>query len=285
MQLKGGDLAGAIQLRLLRDKTRPLPAYLVNKAIWNIAMKAEKMMPVVLPAQMDAELNVSFSAPLVRGGKPSTDKKRQMEIIQFGNRSATVKDASAMNTAFRIVLARMNPKSHYNEITGHVWQLDRPDFGRGVGRGGGFPYRSSVALFWAWVATTAERMVRARHSSSGFYRLCATVIRIIFREAAGKSPVKDLSFIEGVAQAGSGDVSKSINRVAGATVATGEAEMASASFWVTATEPDTKGNRGDLFRVAQPVWQRGIDEESASIRTYAESLYTKAAQDSGIKVT
>ena len=87
------------------------------------------------------------------------------------------------------------------------------------------------------------------------------------------------------AVAGGGNVSKNIGRLAGGTVATGTGEYARASFWVTATEPDTKGSPGGaIYRIAQPVWQRAVDDEAASIHAYAQSLYEQAARESGIAV-
>jgi hypothetical protein len=274
MQLKGGELAGAMQLRLLRDKTRPLPSYLVNKACREIARRAEAAMPVVLPAQMDAELDVTYSPAILKSGERSSAKNRQREVMHI--------PLDAKSLAMMIVVARLWPGSKYNIRTGNVWQLDRPQFNpqgehsQGTGR----------AEFWLWVQQKAERMIRARHSSSGFFRVCAKVVWFIFKDATAKNPVERMAAMTGVeALPGGGNVTKNIGRLAGGIVSTGTGEMARASFWVAATEPDTKGKPGGaIYKIAQPVWQRAVDDEAASIKSYAESLYSQAAREAGITV-
>lgn len=127
-----------------------------------ILQDAQSHTPAVSPARIDAELNVSLSPGLLKNGKLSTAKKRQRDIVNFSNRnpSSSDPDQSRLNTAERIVLARMHPSSEYNQRTGGKWAIAKPVFGSGR--------RDKGALFWAWVRQVAARMVKARHSSTHF---------------------------------------------------------------------------------------------------------------------
>ena len=62
--------------------------------------------------------------------------------------------------ATRIVLARMNPNSRYNRLTGSYWAINRATFSPGEG----------VAGFLRKVYNTAVRMVKARHSSTHYLK-------------------------------------------------------------------------------------------------------------------
>lgn len=133
----------------------------MTSAGW-IMLNSQKDTPFVATTRMDAELNVSFSPGILNNGKPSRDKKRQAEVIHFQNNEpdAMDEDQSRVNTAERIVLARLHPGSDYNQETGGHWALPMPSFGSGR--------RDRGALFWKFVKDAAERMVRARHSSGHF---------------------------------------------------------------------------------------------------------------------
>jgi hypothetical protein len=174
--------------------------------------------------------------------------------------------------ASRIVLASFYPDSRYNVLTGQVFRRFKPN-------------THGQAAFWQWIADTASRMVKARHSSTGFFKTCAGVVKQIFRGAVYKSSdARFADFGDGLqALPGGGNVTKSIGRLAGGMVARETDLDARATFWVTATEPDTKGRQGaGLFGVAQPVWQRALDDEAAALRDYAESLYVESARKSGL---
>lgn len=147
----------------------------LNKTALYVIRKAQELTPVVSQSTIDSDMNVTSSPGLTKAGKISKDKNRQHELIAFGNRTPTADDVSAMNTAMRIVLARMHPTSRYSIETGDRWGIPAssvPSFGRGrsTSRKFGGSATDSSALFWAWVKRVAERMVRARHSSTGFLK-------------------------------------------------------------------------------------------------------------------
>lgn len=249
-----------VALARLSENSKRLPSYLVNKACYSIALKAEKAMPVVLPAKMDTELNVTM-APSAK-----SKAKNPKKVVHLAPRSR----------AALIVVASMHPGSKYNIRTGHVFarQMISPEKTKG-----------SVERFWRQIDVIAKRMVRARHSSSGFFRLGASVVKFIFKGALRNVPLQ-LSEESGEVQAGGGNVSKRIGKVAGGLPASGDQTKATARFWVATTEPDTKGLPGRaLYTIIQPVWERAVDAEAASIRAYAETLYAQTARDSGLLMT
>ena len=156
--------------------TRQVPAEAVNRTALFVIRDVQSNTPVVSQDMIDADMNVSTSPAVLLNGKLSTSKTRQHEVVAFGNRAGNTgaaelgfdkDDVSVMNTAYRIVLARMHPNSRYSQLTGNRWPVPIPDFGRGRGSGAG---TDSISLFWAYVKDVATRMVRARHSSTGFLK-------------------------------------------------------------------------------------------------------------------
>lgn len=277
MKLRGGDLANAMNIKLLRSRTRPLPRQVVNRACFSIANRAFKAMPVVSPAQMDAELNVK-SVPvqkIITSGKNKGKLKNTGEVA--------IVHQQFISGAMGIILASIRPNSKYNVMTGNVWQRTPPPFSNAKRVG-----QSARGEFWAWAQERAEVMMKARHSSSGFFKLCANVVKMIFigevyKQGPGSVAINEIT---GAAGAGTMKVSREVGRLAGGTLARGDGEMARASFWVTTTEPDTKGKPGHGFeRRIMPVWQRAVDDEAASIMAhYIVPAYAEAARSAGIKV-
>ena|ERR1039457_2358076 len=176
-----------------------------------------------------------------------------------------------------IVNAQVNPDSNFNQITGHYFQRMASPF-KGKSRAAG-----AQAMLDAM-----RRMLSARHQSGGFFKLCADVVRKVFGPAVSNRQGLAEAVMTGLdAVAGSGSVSKAIGKLAGGKVATGATDVAHASFWVTGTNPDTDGSKGGaaLFAVAQPVWQKAVDDEAANnFRTAAERAYIRAALKAGIPV-
>lgn len=267
IRMKFNNAGMAASLRALRDKSRKVPSFLVNRSCRKIARLTMATMPVVLPSRMDAELQATMSPAILESGKRSTAKSRQREVVNLPQRSA----------AAMIVIASMHPGSKYNIRTGNVFERKMlPPSGAMQG----------AWRFWQEIDVIAERMVKARHSSSGFFRLCAEVVFWMFSAATDKNPVISSAALTGFdALPGTGNVSKNIGKLAGGTVATGDRNNARATFWVTATEPDTKGKPGGaIYRVAQPVWQRAVDAIAAENYAEASTAYSEVSRDSGIKV-
>jgi len=160
-----------VQTILLRH-TKRSPARCVNSTAYHVikdVVEADGGFPVVSQSTIDSDMNVISSPGVLKSGQLSTAKGRRNEVITFQNRMPDAEDASAVNTAMRIVLARMHPNSKFSIETGNRWGIPAssiPSFGRGSGRSG----MDSSTLFWAWVKRIAEKMVRARHSSTGFLK-------------------------------------------------------------------------------------------------------------------
>lgn len=273
MQLKNQDVSAA--LRLLRAKSSRLPSYLVNKAVFSIAIRADRKMPKVLPSQIETELNASVGTNLVKvksGTRYSKDKKHRSYF--FGPVGEGVHPSVPL--AALIIQAQVNPNSNFNQRTGNVFQRAMSPF-KGRSRAAGIAEMTNAIL----------RMLSARKSSSGFFQVCAKVVQQIFRPALSSNSTISNAAMTGVAAVvGGGNLSASIGRLAGGTVASGIRDDARASFWVATTEPDTKGKPGGaIFTVAQPVWQRAVDDEAASMTEYAETGFKTAARESGIKVS
>lgn len=276
LKLSGTGLEAS--LRQLSGISPRLPSYLANKACKSIAIKAAKAMPVATAAKIQAEMN---AVGYVRN-KDDKDWRK------------TNNEQRHLTAAERIVLASIHPNSAFNRRTGGVFFRQKPMFSSPAPGGGGtLTGRRGYKLgaqnrlrFWAWIEERAQRMIAARKSSGGFYRLGANVVKFIFM--AAKMPVSgppiDASGI-GEAIPGAGNVSKNIGRVAGGKLATETSSVARASFWVTSTEPDSKGANTAISKVLQPVWQKAVDDEAAEIMEYAATLYIRAAERSGLKVT
>lgn len=259
-------------LRKLSKQSEHLPSYLVNKACNQIAYRAHATMPVVMPGKMDAELSASkLSTKFKPLGTNSMKKGWKFGAAAGGGRGGQAPLLALIINA-RVLrvdnAARSQPgMSNYNRRTGTVFARESSPF-RGKSRKAG-----AAAMLAAM-----KRVLSARHSSSGFYRLGAEVIRLIFSKS--RSPLVSDG---GQAVPGSGKVGKAIGRVAGGSPAQGNSPNARASFWVSTTEPDSRGGTG-FERVLKPVWQAAADQEAASIAAYAEGLYVKAIQKSGFAV-
>ena len=147
------------------------PAQAVNRTALFIVRDAQKRTPFVTSGEIDTDMNVTTSPEITATGRISKDKTKQHGTIIFQNRRPTKEDVSAINTAQRIVLARMHPTSKFNVLTGGRWAITPPDFGRGRQKS-----TDSGTLFWKWVRDVAERMVKARHSSTHFLQASWSVI-------------------------------------------------------------------------------------------------------------
>lgn len=179
---------------LLRHSTRS-PARCINSTAYHVVKDVVEQnggFPVVSQSRIDSDMNVTSSPAVLKSGKLSTSKSRQNEVIAFGNATpdADDEDQSRINTAMRIVLARMHPTSQYSIETGNRWGITAPSFGRGrsTSRKFGGSATDSNALFWAWVKQVAERMVKSRRSSTGFLKKSWIDLKVsILPFALGKS--------------------------------------------------------------------------------------------------
>lgn len=281
LQLKSKDLSGALQAKLLtaRKQSAYLPDYLANKACQYISLRAAQTMPKASIAKIDSSLEV-MRMGVTKGGKPSKAKNPRRVLI-FGNPiagnfiSPTGRmggDPYSLNPlASKIVLASMYPESKFNKLTGQVWRRNKPN-------------THGSADFWKWVFDSMSRMVKARHSSIAFFAACAKAVNYGFGLAVGRIR-GSLPAVEGQESLSNvGRLSKLLSRDL-ARVEPSKGGIGRAKFSVAATEADTKGSvepKG-IVKVAQPVWQRAVNAEVASIRKEIELRYRQSLMTAGIK--
>lgn len=277
LRLRTTDLRAGLQK--LASVSPRCAAYLADKACFSIANRAHKAMPKVEAAQIQAEMDATGFA------RNPDDKDWR----------ATNNEQRHLTTAERIVIASIHPNSAFNRRTGGVFFRQKPVFSAPAPGGGGrLTSRRGYKLgaqnrlrFFAWVEERARIMIAARKKSGGFYRLGAAVVRMIFSKnyaPVARPPSDAGGNVSNEVAAGSGSVSKAIGRVAGGTRANRAGGVAKASFWVSTPEPDSKGTQQGITRVLEPVWQRAVDAEAASINAYAEELYTQAIREAGFTV-
>lgn len=277
LKLRMGDL-NADKGRIANLSGR-CAAYLANKACFYIARNAHQTMPVVTAAQIEAEMNARGYA------RNASDKDWRK----------TNKEQRHLTAAERIVLASIHPNSKFNQRTGGVFARTAPIFsspspgggGRLTGRRGYNLGAQNRLRFWDWVEQRAIHMTAARKSSGGFYKLGAAVVKLIFNKfvpPVARPPSEIGGATSGEAQPGGGKVSSAIGRVAGGTRATSTSGVARASFWVSTTEPDSKGGQEGINKVLQPTWQRAVDQEAAATHAYAEQLFAQALREAGYTV-
>ncbi len=149
-----------------------VPAWSVNKTALFCIRAAQRDTPAVTPGRVNTDMNVSTSPMVTKKGLLSRDKSKQNSVVTFHNRLPDEDDVSAMNTAQRIVLARMHPTSKYSLETGNRWPVPIPEFGKGTQE----QRNDATALFWKYVADVATRMVKARRSSVAFLNASWTAI-------------------------------------------------------------------------------------------------------------
>lgn len=121
--------------------------------------------------------------------KVSTRGPRKGQPLKSGAADIEVPD---MNMAMKIVIARMNPQSKYSLSTGNRWPVATPGGGgwhpmiRGFARAYGA--ENAFAMAVDAIRPIAERMVKARHSSTGFLKKSWIDLKVsILPFALGKS--------------------------------------------------------------------------------------------------
>ena len=168
---------------LVRHSKRS-PARCINSTAYHVikdVVEADGGFPVVAQSTIDTEMQVTVT-PIV-----STGSKVDVNIT--GNVEKTA--------AMMIVVARMHPNSKYSLMTGNRWPVAMPQMQGVTLAGGKFGPRSPSPLermankinFWNYVEQVAERMVKARHSSTGFLKKSWIDLKVaILPFAKGENP-------------------------------------------------------------------------------------------------
>ena len=153
------------QTILLRHSTRS-PARCINSTAYHVikdVVEADGGFPVVSQSTIDSDMEVT-STPIL-----STRGSSRGKPLASGASDIEVPD---MSVAMKIVIARMNPQSAYSLSTGNRWPVATQGGWHAMIRGFGKAYGSQNAMAMAMdaIRQIAERMVKARHSSTGFLK-------------------------------------------------------------------------------------------------------------------
>lgn len=272
LTLNTGALGTALvaKFRSVRRSTGGYNDYIANKACGMIALRVSGkpgepgLMPRVGLWAIDQELEVSAHG-ITNTGRLS--KAKRPRRVSIGSHPSSL--------ASRIVLASFYKDSPYNIRTGQVYFRNKP------------ATKGSDA-FWEWISATAARMVKTRHSAAGFFASVAKAVNVGFGFALGKiggnsgGPLgPSLGGVPIDINTTSKMLSRGLARVTPASGGNGRAR-----FSVATTEPDTKGRGGEALKtIAQPVWQRAVDAETASILAEIRTRYGAAFAEAGIKVS
>ena len=139
--------------------------FLVLRTAQRIVSKARRYTPFVAVGTIDAELDVAY-AP---GKTPTGKLSKQAKNARFLPGMATTKGSKwtqwreetfgeKMPLAYMIQLARMKPGSNYNQLTNNRWRLPGFQMLKGLDA------ISRITVLQG----LAERMIKARHSSTHF---------------------------------------------------------------------------------------------------------------------
>lgn len=129
------------------------PAESLHKAVGYVVEAAKDNTPVTTMSRIDTDLSVVTTPVLVtRGARIGLPLKDGSNRIIIGG----------MDTlAVKIILARLKVGSNYNILTDNRYAIDRATFSPGMKRGG----------FLLRLQQAAARMVKSRHSSTGFFKI------------------------------------------------------------------------------------------------------------------
>lgn len=166
------------QVILMRHSSRT-PARCLNSTAYHVikdVVEAGSGFPVVAQGTIDADMEVTVTPKIAMSGK--------RKGLPYKN-GATDIEVPDMSAAMLIVMARMNPDSKYSRMTGNRWPVPRiriKDFARTYGDA------NAMQMFFEVIRPIAERMVRARHSSTGFLKKSWIDVKVALAPfAMGKS--------------------------------------------------------------------------------------------------
>lgn len=153
------------QTILLRHSKRS-PARCINSTAYHVikdVVEADGGFPVVSQSTIDTDMEVT-TTPIL-----STRGPRKGLTLKSGASDVEMPD---MSVAMKIVIARMNPESNYSRLTGNRWPVATQGGWHAMIRGFAKAYGAENAFAMALnaIRPIAERMVKARHSSTGFLK-------------------------------------------------------------------------------------------------------------------
>ena len=223
-----------------KKTTRSMELLLADTAFYT-AVKAQARMPYAELSDIDSSLDATAT---LRSGRQT---------------SLTVGQA--------IVLARANPNSKYNQVTGGRWALTMPKFAgelqRKVSYLGG--YKTSRADFINWLQAAEQRQKSARHSSTHFLQSGWKVVFKMIR-ALGLRPFRNPG----------GEVNNPLNTLSSDKL--GDIQrggMGTSSQWFrienligTAGGPLAEEHNAAMQDYGVPALQWAVDQQAAEMREH-----------------
>jgi len=228
-----------------------------------IVKNTQEVTPAASLSRIDSQLGATSTPILASRGK------NKGQPLKSGKSDVSVLSNSV---ASKIVLARMSPNSKYSKMTGNRWPVARPDF---HGR------TDSSSAFWGYVKGVAERMVKARHSSTHFLQAgWNPALRQLFSNSFFRGSKKGSSGTENQLNSLPSD------KFGGTALQTSLSDKFSVSAYNSIGENGNsvlgRKHRDALLKFGLPALEKGIARELSSINAKLEE---RAARElSKIKV-
>jgi len=154
------------------------PQLCVDSAAYAVAARAYELTPAVTVGKIDSELGTMVTVKTGKRGQPLSAKYSKNVMKSGGRMGDIVKDVPL---SVLIIIAQARYGSNYNERTGYRFARGANPFA-GVSRAAG----------QAAMRAAENRLINARHSSTGFIRLgWATVKKILRSKFYGGPPAMD----------------------------------------------------------------------------------------------
>lgn len=129
---------------ILHRYSKTMPSEALHKAVGFVIEDAKDHTPVTSQSRIDTELSVT-TTPIVR--TPGVKK---------GATNITIDDPKSK--AMMIAISRMHRNSRYSQWTDNRWPVAKPN-------------THGARAFLNYMEQVAERMIRGRHSSTGFFKI------------------------------------------------------------------------------------------------------------------
>jgi hypothetical protein len=154
------------------------PQLCVDSAAYAVADRAYELTPAVTVSKIDADLGTIVTVKVGKRGKPLSARYSK-NVMKSGGRMGDI--VRNVPLSVLIIAAQAKPGSNYNLLTGHRWMRPANPFA-GVNRAAGR----------AAMRAAENRLINARHSSTGFLRLgWVTVKRLLRAGFYGGPPPTD----------------------------------------------------------------------------------------------
>ena len=156
------------------------PQLCVDSAAYAVAARAFELTPAVSVAKIDSDLGTIVTVKVGKRGQPLSAKSSKNVMKRGGKMGDVVQDVPL---SVLIIIAQARYGSKYNESTGYRFARGSNPFA-GVSRAEGLSAMRGAE----------NRLINARHSSTGFLRLGWVAVKKMLRSKfyGGSPPVDDM---------------------------------------------------------------------------------------------